>query len=82
MRDLIWEIAKSGEEDLSNTELQAIEEPTELFVARGISLEAKDSTGKINKFVDVKIANDVEEKGAIKISGKVFNFSKDYDTRC
>jgi len=80
MRDLIWEIAKSGEEDLSNTELQAIEEPTELFVARGISLEAKDSTGKINKFVDVKIANDVEEKGAIKISGKVFNFSKGYKT--
>ena len=80
MRDLIWEIAKSGEEDLSNTELQAIEEPTELFVARGISLEAKDITGKINKFVDVKIANDVEEKGAIKISGKVFNFSKGYKT--
>ena len=80
MRDLIWEIAKSGEEDLTNTELQAIEEPTELFVARGISLEAKDSTGKINKFVDVKIANDVEEKGAIKISGKVFNFSKGYKT--
>lgn len=80
MRDLIWEIAKSGEEDLSNTELQAIEEPTELFVARGISLEAKSSTGNINKFVDVKIANDVEQKGAIKISGKVFNFSKGYKT--
>ena len=61
MRDLIWEIAKSGEEDLTNTELQAIAEPEELIVARGVSLEAKDSTTKINKFVDVKIANDVEE---------------------
>tara|TARA_B100001094_G_scaffold248066_1_gene245028 strand:- start:618 stop:1139 length:522 start_codon:yes stop_codon:yes gene_type:complete len=80
MRDMIWEIAKSGEEDLSNTELQALQEPTDLFVARGISLEAKDTTGKINKFVDVKMANDVEEKGAIKISGKVFNFSKGYKT--
>jgi hypothetical protein len=26
------------------------------------------------------MANDVEEKGAIKISGKVFNFSKGYKT--
>ena len=63
MRDLVWDIAKSGEEDLENTELQSIQEPTELIVARGISLEAKDSTTKINKFVDLKIANDVEEKG-------------------
>ena len=66
MRDLVWDIAKSGEEDLENTELQSIQEPTELVVARGISLEAKDSTSKINKFVDLKIANDVEEKGALK----------------
>ena len=36
MRDLIWEIAKSNEEDLSNTELQAISVPEELVVARGI----------------------------------------------
>ena len=57
-----------------------MQDPTDLFVARGISLEAKDTTGKINKFVDVKMANDVEEKGAIKISGKVFNFSKGYKT--
>lgn len=81
MRDLIWEIAKSNEQDLGNTELQAINEPKELFVARGISLEAKDSTTKINKFVDSKIANDVEEKGAIKIGDKVFNFSKGYTTK-
>ena len=40
MRDLIWDIAKSGEEDLTNTELQSIEEPNELFIARGISFEA------------------------------------------
>ena len=76
IRDLIWEIAKSGDDDLSNTELQSIEEPNDLFIARGISLEAKDSTTKINKFVDHKMANDVEEKGALKIGGKVFNFSK------
>ena len=80
MRDLIWDIAKSGEEDLSNTELQAIDEPKELFVARGISLEAKDSTTKINKFVDNKMADDVEEKGALRIGDKVFNFSKGYKT--
>ena len=80
MRDLIWEIAKSGEEDLTNTELQAIAEPEELVVARGVSLEAKDSTTKINKFVDVKIANDVEEKGALKLGGRVYNFSKGYKT--
>ena len=49
IRNLIWEIAKSGEEDLTNTELQAIEEPEELVVARGLSLEAKDSTTGINK---------------------------------
>ena len=80
MRDLIWEIAKSGEEDLSNTELQAVDQPEELIVARGISLEAKDSTTKINKFVDVKIANDVEEKGALRLGGRVYNFSKGYKT--
>ena len=65
MRDNDWEIAKSGEEDLTNTEIQAIVELEEL-VARS-SLEVKDSTTKINKFVDVKIANDVEEKGALKL---------------
>ena len=80
MRDLIWEIAKSGEEDLSNTELQAVDQPEELVVARGISLEAKDSTTNINKFVDLKIANDVEEKGALKLGGRVYNFSKGYKT--
>ena len=80
MRDLIWEIAKSGDEDLTNTELQAIVEPEELVVARGVSLEAKDNTTKINKFVDVKIANDVEEKGALKLGGRVYNFSKGYKT--
>tara|TARA_R100000329_G_scaffold33850_2_gene31536 strand:+ start:749 stop:1270 length:522 start_codon:yes stop_codon:yes gene_type:complete len=80
MRDMIWEIAKSGEEDLTNTEIQAIVEPEELIVARGVSLEAKDSTTKINKFVDVKIANDVEEKGALKLGGRVYNFSKGYKT--
>ena len=52
MKDLIWDIAKSGEETLENTELQTIEEPKELFIARGVSLEAKDSTYKINKFVN------------------------------
>ena len=77
---MIWEIAKSGEEDLTNTELQAIAEPEELVVARGVSLEAKDSTTKINKFVDLKIANDVEEKGALKLGGRVYNFSKGYKT--
>ena len=81
MKDLIWEIAKSGEEVLENTELQTIEEPKELFVARGVSLEAKDSTFKINKFVDNKIALDVEEKGAIKISDTVFNLSKSYKSK-
>ncbi len=80
MRDLVWEIAKSGEEDLENTELQSIQEPTELVVARGISLEAKDSTTKINKFVDLKIANDVEEKGALKLGNRVYSFSKSYKT--
>jgi hypothetical protein len=80
MRDLIWEIAKAGDEDLSNTELQSVDEPTELVVARGVSLEAKDSTTRINKFVDVKIANDVEEKGALKLGGKVYSFSKGYKT--
>ena len=80
MRDLIWEIAKAGDEDFSNTELQAISEPEELVVARGVSLEAKDSTTRIGKFVDVKIANDVEEKGALKLGGRVYSFSKGYKT--
>lgn len=80
MRDMIWEIAKAGDEDFSNTELQAISEPEELVVARGVSLEAKDSTTRIGKFVDVKIANDVEEKGALKLGGRVYNFSKGYKT--
>ena len=80
MRDLLWDIAKSCDDDLENTELNALEEPQELFVARGLSIEAKDSTSKINKFVDNKIANDVSEKGAIRIGEFVFNFSKGYKT--
>ena len=80
MRDLIWEIAKSNEEDLSNTELQAIDQPEELIVARGISLEAKGSTSNINKFVDNKIAYNVEENGALKLGGRVYSFSKGYKT--
>ena len=76
MRDLIWEIAKSGEEDLSNTELQAVVEPKELYVARGLSGEAKRSTTNINSFVDTKMAENVEENGAIKIGKTVFNYSK------
>lgn len=76
MRDLIWEIAKSGEEDLSNTELQAIVEPKELYVARGLSGEAKRNTTSINSFVDTKMAENVEENGAIKIGKTVFNYSK------
>ena len=80
MRDLLWDIAKSCDDDLENTELNALKEPKELFVARGLSIEAKDSTNKINKFVDNKIANDVSEKGAIRIGEFVFNFSKGYKT--
>ena len=80
MRDLIWEIAKAGDEDLSNTELQSLDEPNELVIARGISIEAKDSSSKINKFVDVKIANNVEESGALKLGNKVYNYSKSYKT--
>lgn len=80
MRDLIWEIAKSGEEDISNTELEMITEPKELYIARGLSSEAKSNTGRVVSFVEKKIAADVEEKGAIKIGKTVFNFSKGYKT--
>ena len=80
MRDLIWEIAKAGDEDLGNTELQSLDQPNELVVARGISIEAKDSASNINKFVDVKIANNVEENGALKLGNKVYNYSKSYKT--
>jgi len=55
MKDLIWDIAKSGEEALENTELQSIEEPKELFVARGVSLEAKDSTIKLISLLIIKL---------------------------
>lgn len=76
MRDLIWEIAKSGEEDLSNTELEMITEPKELYVARGLSAEAKRDTTRINGFVDNKMAQNVEENGALKIGKNVFSYSK------
>lgn len=76
MRDLIWEIAKSGEEDLTNTELHSIEEPKELYIARGLSSEAKRNTTSISNFVDAKMATNVEENGAIRIGKTVFNFSK------
>ena len=81
MRDLIWDIAKSNEQDLSNTDLQDLEDPKDLFVARGLSIEAKDNTTKINKFVDHKIARDVYVNGAIKVGETVFNYSKSYKTR-
>tara|TARA_A100001201_G_scaffold93700_1_gene81449 strand:- start:323 stop:847 length:525 start_codon:yes stop_codon:yes gene_type:complete len=80
MRDLIWEIAKSGEEDLTNTELQAISDPKELHVAWGLSGEAKINTTNVDRFVNKKIASDVEEKGAIRLGEVVFNYSKGYKT--
>ena len=81
MKELIWEIAKSNEENLENTELSNLIEPNELFVARGVSINAKDSTIRINKFVDNKFANDVEENGSIKISNSVFTYSKGYKSK-
>ena len=81
MKELIWEIAKSNEENLENTELNNLIEPKELFVARGVSINAKDSTTKINKFVDNKFATDVEENGSIKISSSVFTYSKGYKSK-
>ena len=81
MKELIWEIAKSNEENLENTELSNLIEPNELFVARGVSINAKDSTTRINKFVDNKFANDVEENGSIKISNSVFTYSKGYKSK-
>jgi hypothetical protein len=81
LKELIWEIAKSNEENLENTELSNLIEPNELFVARGVSINAKDSTTRINKFVDNKFANDVEENGSIKISNSVFTYSKGYKSK-
>ena len=84
LRELIWEVAKASDHDsdLSNTDLQAIEEPKELSVARTISVGAKTNTTNINKFVDNKIARNVEENGAIKIGETVYNWSKGYKTEC
>jgi hypothetical protein len=84
MKELIWEIAKASDHDsdLENTELQGIDEPKELSVARTISVGAKANTTNINKFVDKKIAKNVEENGAIKIGETVFNWSKGYKTEC
>ena len=81
MKELIWEIAKSNEENLENTDLNYLIEPKELFVARGVSINAKDSTTRINKFVDNKFAIDVQEKGSIKISNSVFTYSKGYKSK-
>ncbi len=84
LKELIWDIAKTSDydSDLENTELQGIEEPKELSVARTISVGAKTNTTNINKFVDKKIAKNVEENGAIKIGETVFNWSKGYKTEC
>lgn len=81
MKELIWEIAKSDEINLENTELSNLIEPKELFVARGVSINAKDSTTRVSKFVDNKFAIDVEEKGSIKISNSVFTYSKSYKSK-
>ena len=61
MKDLIWDIAKSGEQVLENTELQSIEEPKELFVARGVSLEAKDRLIKLIGLLIIKLHMTLEK---------------------
>jgi len=81
LKDIIWDIAKSNVDNLENTELGSLNNPKELFVARGVSINAKDNTTRINKFVDSKIATDVEENGSIKISNSVFTFSKGYKSK-
>ena len=82
MKDIIWEIAKAtdSETNLDYTELGSIFQPRTLFEARGISYTAKDSTTRISKYVDSKLADDVKENGAIRINDTVFNYSKSYKT--
>ena len=64
MKDIIWEIAKAtdSETNLDYTELGSIFQPRTLFEARGISYTAKDSTTRISKYVDSKLADDVKDK--------------------
>ena len=80
IKDTVYDIAKNDHE-LENSELQELNKIDDLVVCRSVADYGNYKTRTIREFADTRIALDVEEKGAVKMQGKVFNFSKGYKTK-
>ncbi len=80
IKDTVYDIAKNDHE-LENSELQELNKIDDLVICRSVADYGNYKTRTIREFADTRIALDVEEKGAVKMQGKVFNFSKGYKTK-
>ena len=80
IRDIIFDIAKN-DHDLENSELNQFTKIDDFVVCRSVSDSANYKTRTIRDYVDVKIANDVEDKGALRLQGKVYSFNKSFKNK-
>ena len=80
IKDTVYDIAKN-DHDVENSDLQELNGIEEFVVCRSIADMGNYKTRSIRDFADNKIALDVEEKGAVKMNGRVYNFSKGYKTK-
>tara|TARA_Y100000004_G_scaffold183749_1_gene231930 strand:- start:494 stop:1018 length:525 start_codon:yes stop_codon:yes gene_type:complete len=80
IKDTVYDIARN-DHDVENSDLQSLNGIEEFVICRSVADFGNYKTRTIREFADHKIALDVEDKGAIKMQGKVFNFSKGYKTK-
>lgn len=80
IKDTVYDIARN-DLDVENSELQELNTIEDFVVCRTVSDFGNYKTRQVRDFADHKIALDVEEKGAVKMNGKVYNFSKSYTTK-
>jgi len=80
IKDTVYDIAKN-DHDLENSDLQSLNGIEEFVICRSVADFGNYKTRQVREFADHKIALDVEDKGAVKMNGKVFNYSKGYKNK-
>lgn len=80
IKDTVYDIAKN-DHDVENSDLQSLNGIEEFVICRSVADFGNYKTRQVREFADHKIALDVEDKGAVKMNGKVFNYSKGYKNK-
>ena len=71
--DIDFSVTEFGDQLLSTNDIEF------LWVARNASGSVKNASTSIKSFNDQKIANDVNENGAVRLGDEVFVYSKSYN---